>query len=63
VSGSNTLTVNGNWTNNGNFISNAGTVKFSGTTAQVIGGSNATTFNHLTITNSTARFQPQSQSQ
>jgi hypothetical protein len=37
------------------------TVKFSGTTAQVIGGSNATTFNHLTITNSTARFQPQSQ--
>jgi hypothetical protein len=54
VSGSNTLTVNGNWTNNGNFISNAGTVKFSGTTAQVIGGSNATTFNHLTITNSTA---------
>jgi hypothetical protein len=49
VSGSNTLTVN--WTNNGNFISNAGTVKFSGTTAQVIGGSNATTFNHLTITN------------
>jgi hypothetical protein len=31
-------------------LSNAGTVKFSGTTAQVIGGSNATTFNHLTIT-------------
>jgi uncharacterized protein with beta-barrel porin domain len=56
VSGSNTLTVNGNWTNNGNFISNAGTVKFSGTTAQVIGGSNATTFNHLTITNSTSDF-------
>lgn len=53
VSAANLLTVTGNWTNNGNFISNASTVKFNGTTNQIIGGLNATTFNNLTSTNTT----------
>ncbi|TRX36703.1 T9SS sorting signal type C domain-containing protein [Flavobacterium restrictum] len=54
VSGSNTLTVSGNWTNNGSFVPNTSTVSFNGTTAQTIGGSNATTFNNLAIANTSA---------
>ena len=54
VSGSNLLTVAGSWTNNGNFISNASTVRFNGTTNQLIGGINGTTFNHFTNANTAA---------
>ena len=54
VSGSNSLTVKGNWTNNGTFTSNASTVIFNGTVPQTIGGSSATVFNNLTNTNITA---------
>ncbi|MGB2879301.1 MAG: GLUG motif-containing protein [Candidatus Omnitrophota bacterium] len=43
--GSNTLTVNGNWTNNGTFDAGASTVIFSGGGDAVISGSN--TFNNL----------------
>lgn len=47
ISGSNTLTVYGNWTNNGGtFTAGTGTVNFSGT-SQAIGGSGTTTFYNL----------------
>jgi hypothetical protein len=54
ISGSNALTVSGNWTNNGSFTSNTSTVSFNGTANQTIGGSSTTTFNNLTNTNSVA---------
>jgi hypothetical protein len=54
VSGSNSLTVKGNWTNNGTFTSNTSTVVFNGTAAQTIGGSSSTTFNTITNSNTTA---------
>lgn len=54
VSGSNTLTVVGNWTNNGNFASDTSTVIFNGTAAQTIGGTSVTTFNNLTNANTKA---------
>jgi hypothetical protein len=47
ISGSNTLTVHGNWINNGTFTANTSTVIFNGTTA--ISGATTTTFNNLTI--------------
>jgi hypothetical protein len=46
------LLIGGNWTNNGTFLPGSATVTFNGIGAQVIGGSNTTVFNHLTITNS-----------
>ncbi|MDT5155788.1 MAG: hypothetical protein QOH51_145, partial [Acidobacteriota bacterium] len=47
------LTVKGNWTNNGGtFNAGGGTVVFGGSAAQSIGGSNQTTFNDVTINNS-----------
>ncbi len=42
------LSVFGNWNNNGTFTANAGTVTFKGIT-QVIGGTNGTTFNDISI--------------
>jgi hypothetical protein len=51
LSGTNGLTVYGNWTNNGAFYQNSGTVSFSGNSIQSIGGNN--TFEDLTINNST----------
>jgi len=47
ISGSNTLTVSGNWTNNGSFSCNNSSVIFNGTT--VISGSSVNTFYNLTI--------------
>jgi len=49
LSGSNTLTVSGNFTNNGTFTPNSGTVTFNGTGTQSIGGSAVSTFNNLTV--------------
>jgi len=49
ISGANTLTVTGNWTNNGTFTDNAGTVNFSGITPVING---ATNFNNLTLSGS-----------
>ncbi len=54
ISGSNVLTVSGNWTNNGTFSSNMSTVSFNGTDNQTIGGSSTTIFNNLTNANSVA---------
>ncbi|MFZ4582486.1 MAG: beta strand repeat-containing protein, partial [Paludibacter sp.] len=47
ISGTNTLTIYGNWINNGTFTANTSTVIFNGTTA--ISGASTTTFHHLTI--------------
>lgn len=58
ISGSNSLTVRGNWTNNGTFVPNTSTVTFNGTSAQTIGGSSTTTFNNLTNSNITAVVSP-----
>jgi hypothetical protein len=42
----------GNWTNNGGtFNPGGGTVAFTGSSAQTIGGTNATTFNSVTVNN------------
>ena len=49
MSGSNTLSIYGNWTLNGSFTQGTGTVMFTGSTAQSITG--ATAFNNLTINN------------
>ncbi len=51
ITGSNTLTVSGNWINNGSFVANSSTVNFNGTVAQTIGGSTATVFYNLTNSN------------
>ncbi len=58
TAGANTITLDGNWTNNSGtsaFAANTSTVVFAGTTgtsAQNIAGSAATTFDNLTINNS-----------
>ena len=46
-----TLTLKNNWSNGGTFNAGGGTVAFSGSAAQTIGGSNQTTFNNLTVNN------------
>ncbi len=53
------LSIKGNWTNNSSttaFVpgSGVGTVTFNGSTAQSVGGSFSTSFNNLTINNSSA---------
>ena len=48
ISGTNTLTVNGNWTNSGTFSANNSTVVFSGASS-TISGSSATAFYNITI--------------
>ncbi|MEN9998528.1 MAG: hypothetical protein RI922_1518 [Bacteroidota bacterium] len=45
------LTVSGNWTKNGSFVAGSGTVTMNGTSAQTIAGNGTTTFNNLTINN------------
>jgi len=49
---SNSFAVAGNWSNSGTFTHNSGTVTFNGSSPQSIGGSISTTFNSLTINNS-----------
>jgi hypothetical protein len=53
ITGSNTLTVSGNWSNNGTFTPNSSTVLFNGSGAQTIGGSSAGTFSTLKVNNTT----------
>jgi hypothetical protein len=48
------LNVKGNFTNNATFTQGGGTVTLNGTTSQAIGGSTATAFNNLTISNTNA---------
>src|SRR6218665_1895172 len=52
VQSTQTLNVNGSWTNNGSFIAQQGNVIFSGSSAQSIGGSAPTSFFDLTLSNS-----------
>jgi hypothetical protein len=47
------ITVKRNFANSGTFTARSGTVTFSGTSAQTISGSGATTFYNLTVNNST----------
>lgn len=49
------LSVAGNWVNNGGSLTNSptGTATFNGSSAQSIGGTAGTTFNNLTLSNST----------
>ena len=52
-SGSSTISVTGDWTNNsGTFNAGSGTINLNGSSTQSIGGSASTTFNNLTINNS-----------
>jgi N-acetylneuraminic acid mutarotase len=44
-----TFNITGNLTNNGTFSASGGTVSFNGSTQQTISGSNASTFNNLTV--------------
>lgn len=50
-SGNSTYNVAGDWTNNSSFTADTSTVTINGSTAQAIGGSASTAFNHLTISN------------
>jgi autotransporter-associated beta strand protein len=52
TSTSSTLNLAGTFTNNGTFTSNSGTVVFNGTSAQTIGGTSTSSFNNLTVNNS-----------
>ena len=45
------FTVGGNWTNNAAFSRTTANVTFNGAASQSLGGSNSTTFNNLTISN------------
>lgn len=47
-----TFNLAGNWTNNDTFTPGNSTVVLNGTSAQSIGGTSATTFNNLTLNNS-----------
>lgn len=51
LSGAQTVNVKGNWSNSGTFTAGTSTIGFTGSTAQTISGSSATTFNNLTINN------------
>lgn len=43
------MNVSGNWTNNGTFLHNNGTVTLNGASMQLIGGTQSSTFNNLTL--------------
>lgn len=52
-----TITLSGStssWTNNGTFTPRSGTVSFTGNSAQSMGGTASTTFNNLTIANTSS---------
>lgn len=52
-----THTIAGNWTNNGSsssFTGSTSTIKFDGTAAQTIGGTASTTFNAVTVNNTSS---------
>ncbi|MBI3585648.1 MAG: hypothetical protein HY088_00775, partial [Ignavibacteriales bacterium] len=52
--GSTSLAVKGNFNNDATFSTTTGTVTFSGTAAQDINGTSTTTFNNVTISNTSA---------
>ncbi len=54
TSGSQNLDVYGGWNNNGTYTANSGTVSFKDNNGQLIKGSSVTTFNNLTINNTSA---------
>lgn len=54
ITGSNGLSVSGNWTNNGTFTANTSTVTFTGSAAQTIDGSSNTAFSSITVNKSSA---------
>ncbi|MBS1919486.1 MAG: T9SS type A sorting domain-containing protein [Bacteroidetes bacterium] len=56
------ITAQGDWINNGSFISQNGTIFFNGTDPQNIGGSSASTFNNLSINNSSGVTLQQNES-
>ncbi|UPT70509.1 MAG: T9SS type A sorting domain-containing protein [Flavobacterium sp. JAD_PAG50586_2] len=47
--------IGGNWTRNGSFVQGTSTINLNGSSSQTIGGS-STTFNNLTLANSTKVF-------
>ena len=51
ISGTNTLTIKGDWQNDGTFTANSSTVIFNSLAAQSILGASTTIFNNLTISN------------
>ncbi len=51
TSGNGAFTIGGNWTNNGTFTSGTGSVLLNGATAQIIGGSTASAFHNLSVSN------------
>jgi large repetitive protein len=53
ISGSNTLTVYGNWTNNGIFTANSSMVIFEGSGPATIGGASTTLFKRITLNKTT----------
>lgn len=52
ITGTQTLTVSGNWSNSGTFSPGTGTVAFSGTTAQTFSVTGTNPFQNLTLNNS-----------
>ena len=57
TTGSFTHTIKGDWTNNGATVDNStSTFDFDGTTTQTIGGTTSTSFNNLTISNSSSIY-------
>lgn len=57
-----TLRVAGNFTNNGSFVAGTGTLLLNGSSVQSIGGTTATTFNNITVTNNANPLSVQVQS-
>ena len=51
ISTSGNMNLSGNFSNNSAFTHNSGTVNFNGSASQSIGGTSSTTFNNLTINN------------